>query len=127
MSARPVPVERRGHPRVVLSVWIQLYGGSRDPVAAELVDLSRGGMLVRAPMLHPIGRVVMLRLSVRGDHPECEALGTVARHAQLAGFGVKFLEANDGFIQFIDDLTTLRPNLRTEFLARILNPRVHLM
>ena len=118
--------ERRRHPRAPLKVPVYLFPLNRPPVPAELSDISNGGLCVRTPLKIPLEQGVVLEFALRSG-AQCSASGKVVRpNRDPSGLGVQFEQANDQMLQFVSDLGALRPELRSEFIAQVLDPKIHI-
>jgi len=96
------------------------------PVPSRLTDISETGLLVTGTTFAADDRQVVLTLRLRGreDQP-CSANGRVVRRPPT-GLAVEFIDTNDAFREFIGDLGRMRFELRQDFLANIIDPRIEL-
>jgi c-di-GMP-binding flagellar brake protein YcgR len=111
--------ERRRYPRYPLRLRVVLrLRAQRKKARAILMDLSRGGMLIRTKAELPLGSEVVVSFRARPEM-HCEAHGRVVRvlnTKMLQGFGIDFDQRNDIFEKLLTLLARLEPELRQRFL-----------
>jgi c-di-GMP-binding flagellar brake protein YcgR len=111
--------DRRRYPRYPLRLRVVLrLRAQRKKARAILMDMSRGGMLIKTKGELPLGSVVVISFRAR-PQMLCEARGRVVRvfnTQMLRGFGIDFDERNEIFDKLLTLLERLEPELRQRFL-----------
>ena len=114
--------ERRVHPRATVRLPVTVMV-DRRPVPGELINISCGGLLFQTRIDVATKDAIEVTLSVAPDR-QCKGAGAVVRSGRGLGFGVEFSTMNEAMSEFVDDLLTLRDDLRSDFLSRVVNPMV---
>lgn len=90
----------------------------RKKARAIVMDLSRGGMLLKTKAQLHLGNDLVLFFRAKPDM-HCEARGRVVRVMNtplLRGIGIGFDDTNETFDQLLTLLERLQPDLRQRFL-----------
>src|SRR5688572_25352895 len=97
--------DRRQHKRHIVhgEAAVQLPDGSSSKL--EVLNLSRGGLLLLTSSPPPIGSDVTLNFSVQGYHSTMESSARVVRHDKGA-MGVAFKSAPKGIEELLNWLET---------------------
>jgi uncharacterized protein (TIGR02266 family) len=85
----PDTVSRRESPRVVLGIAVQ-YRFNNTLGAALMLDLSHGGVAIRAASPPPAGSVIGVRFRLPGSTRDINAEGRVAWSDGRGGMGIRF-------------------------------------
>jgi hypothetical protein len=121
--------EQRQYPRLGLGVPVTLlFLGSlgRDPVGAELQDISRGGCFFKALTQVPLDRRISVTLSANGGKT-IQASGRVVRTLAYKGFAVLFDQDDGvGVDELIRDLASLPQESRAAALSEKLKPEIQI-
>jgi len=110
-------IERRRGRRASLSpAFSELDPRTTTPVS----NLSRYGVFVHVPELHPIGAIIDLCFIVFEDDPVLfRAVGRVVRHQDdPRGMGVEFEQVDDANIQIIEEILRRCDNQREHRTTR---------
>lgn len=99
-------MERRQHPRVPYGAWVETEDEEQGLRFFPSVNLSIGGLLLRAEKDRPpIGRKVRLRLVVENESRVMTVQGEVVRHDEDgATFAVRFTNLDPVRKGFLNDL-----------------------
>ena len=118
--------ERRQYPRLALNLPFTLVVPGQDrPIKGQLHDISQGGcFFTTEPVLDRSRRIsvdfVVLPKSI------CNATGRVVREDQHeSGYGIEFGAINPELQQFVAELSSAPEEQRAEYLARVLDPEIH--
>ena len=128
VAAMSGPECTRRHPRYVVNITAKLVdeGESRP---ATVGNVALGGVYVKTAAPVDIG--VRVRLSFRlVSKLNCEATGKVVWQTcegKTPGFGVSFEESNPQMSNFTKGLGRLPDQLRTFYLADVLDPRIQVL
>jgi hypothetical protein len=111
--------DRRAHPRYPLRLRVTLRMRTRRKKArAIMMDLSRGGMLLKTKGQLELGSELVLIFRAKPDMV-CEARGRVVRVMNtplMRGLGINFDDTNKTFDQLLTLLERLPTELRQKFL-----------
>jgi c-di-GMP-binding flagellar brake protein YcgR len=121
--------ERRQYPRLSVNIPFTLVvPGFDKPIRGHLRDISQGGcFFTTEPVLDRSRRIsvdfVVLPKSI------CNATGRVVREnagqEEENGYGVEFGAINPELQQFVAELGSAPEERRNEYLARVLDPEIH--
>lgn len=114
---RSVPrADRRVHPRYGLGVPV-LVTAPDDPggVRSFVRDLSAGGCLIETECAVAVGFGVAVAFLLK-PYGLCRAVGRVVRVTSTRGFGVQFVETNQGFRELLAALADVPAERRAELL-----------
>lgn len=119
--------ERRQYPRLSVNLPFTLVvPGVDKPIRGQLRDISQGGcFFTTEPVLDRSRRIsvdfVVLPRSI------CNATGRVVREdsGEESGYGVEFGAINPELQQFVSELGSAPEERRREYLARVLDPEIH--
>lgn len=87
-------IERRKHPRVAISVDVDIGSGSNF-YTGRARDISEGGIFIESPLFAPVGTSIELSLRLSGHRYDIPAEVTWVLYddaGAVVGFGCKFLE-----------------------------------
>ncbi|HEX3694447.1 MAG TPA: PilZ domain-containing protein [Polyangia bacterium] len=119
--------ERRQHMRLELKFPVRLHvPGQKNPVPAELKDISMGGCFFWAAPPADTQHVTV-SVSFRRQPPVIFGAGPIVRRAGDQGFGVRFDDANQDGAHFISALSAVAPDLRLEFAEQFLDHEVQII
>ena len=121
--------EQRQYPRLGLGVPVTLlFLGSlgRDPVGAELQDISRGGCFFKSNAKVAVDKRISVVLSATGGKT-CQASGRVVRTVAYRGFAVLFDQDDTSALdELLRDLTPLPQESRAALLSTVLRPEIQI-
>ena len=98
-------IERRQHRRVPYGAWVETEDEEQGLRFFPSINLSIGGLLLRAPDAPPpLGRRVRLRLVVENEARVMTIQGEVVRHDADKTFAVRFDNLDAARQAFVQDL-----------------------
>ena len=116
---------RRQHARISLGLPVIVDAAPQGEFAAELVDISKGGLFLSSDVEVLERDQVRVTFLVLPDR-SCDGTGRVVRTAE-GGFAVEFANCNPDLESFVQDLTNLSPELHTDFLSAVLKPHIRIV
>ena len=97
--------ERRQYPRLPYGAWVETEDDEQGLRFYPSINLSAGGLLLRAPDVPPpLGRRVRLRLVVENEARVMTVQGEVVRHDHDRTFAVRFANLDTARQAFLQDL-----------------------
>ena len=112
--------------RLELGYPVRLHvPGQKKPVPAELKDISMGGCFFWAAPPADMDRVTV-SVSFRRQPPVIFGTGPIIRRAGDRGFGVRFDDASQDGVRFIDALSGVSLDLRPDFAEQFLDHEVQI-
>ena len=116
MKSSAKSAERRRHPRVRLSVAVDLKS-NHNFYSAKTRDISRGGLFVETDVQIPVGSVIEVDLRFLKTRTLVSAevmWEMVNEQGQLEGLGVQFVGLPDSIAERIEAFMGLRSELHVE-------------
>lgn len=126
---RNIAAEQRNHPRYQIKLPVNLHGERWS--RALLVDLSRGGMWLRANASEPVGQRLAITMRRYGADEDavCTAHGRVVRVSstpRASGYAVEFDRNDPNLDALLDAAEALPPRDRSVYLSTELRPTLEI-
>jgi PilZ domain len=118
-------MERRRHPRYLLSVAVTLRPSdpAESPYAAEITNLSAGGCYFRTALQ---GQFTRVTISFKTPGGSSFATGTVVRSHAGSGFAVAFDSVDEEVPRLTSSLAVLSVGVRNQFVSGLLGSEIAL-
>lgn len=111
-------IDRRRHPRVTISVDVDIETGSNF-YTGQARDISEGGVFIESPLFAPVGTRIDLSLRLQGHRHQVpvEVMWVLYDDTGAAvGFGARFLEMRRAVRRAIQDFMSARAPMPFELL-----------